>query len=137
MKKKHWTDVGGVLSAKEGFKGMNQRFLWTKSDGCKNFAMRMMEFEPYGYTSYHAHLEDNEFFILEGEAAIVDEKGKETRLREGDTVYVPPDEPHQMKNLGGAPMKLLCMIPILPGGDGKIPAPRPDGRDYVNKEKPS
>jgi hypothetical protein len=29
------------------------------------------------------------------------------------------------------------MIPILPGGDGKTPAPRPDGRDYVTKERPS
>ncbi len=137
MQKKHWTEVEGILSDKEGFKGMNQRFIWTKSDECENFAMRLMEFEPYGYTSYHAHMEDHQFFILEGEAAIVDADGKETKLREGDTLYVPPDEPHQMKNTGGSPMRMLCIIPILPGGDGKAPAPRPDGQDYVTKEKPS
>ncbi|MBW1779485.1 MAG: cupin domain-containing protein [Deltaproteobacteria bacterium] len=137
MKKKHWTEVEGILSDKEGFKGMNQRFIWTKPDGCENFAMRLMEFEPYGHTSYHAHMEDHEFFILEGEAVAVDAAGNEIKLREGDTLYVPPDEPHQMKNAGGSPMRMLCMIPILPGGDGKTPAPRPDGQDYVTKEKPS
>ena len=137
MLKKHWTEVEEILSDKEGFKGMNQRFIWTKADGCENFAMRLMEFEPYGYTSYHAHLEEHEFFILEGEAAIVDADGKETKLDAGDTVYVASDEPHQMKNAGGSTMRMLCIIPILPGGDGKAPAPRPDGQDYVTKEKPS
>ena len=137
MQKKHWTEVEGILSDKEGFKGMNQRFIWTKADGCERFAMRLMEFEPYGYTSYHAHLEEHEFFVLEGEAIAVDAEGEEIKLLEGDTLYVPSDEPHQMKNAGGSPMRLLCMIPILPGGDGKVPAPRPDGQDYVTKERPS
>ena len=137
MQKKHWSEVKGILSEKEGFKGMNQRFIWTKADGCENFAMRLMEFEPYGYTSYHAHLEEHEFFVLEGEAIAVDAEGEEIKLHEGDTLYVPSDEPHQMKNAGGSPMRLLCMIPILPGGDGKVPAPRPDGQDYVTKERPS
>lgn len=137
MIKKHWTDAEGIKSDKEGFRGMIQHFLWTKDDGCENFAMRLMEFEPYGYTSYHAHLEEHEFFILEGEAAIVDAEGTEINLAVGDTIFVPGDEPHQVKNAGGSPMKLLCIIPILPGGDGKAPAPRPDGKDYVIKEKPA
>jgi quercetin dioxygenase-like cupin family protein len=136
MKKKHCTDVEGILSTKEGFKGMNQRFLWTKSDGCNNFAMRLMEFEPYGHTSYHTHLEDHEFFILEGEAIFIDAEGRESGHCVGDTIYIPPDESHQIKNASESPMKLLCLIPILPGGDGKTPAPRPDGQDYVIKERP-
>lgn len=137
MIKKHSTDVGEIESKKEGFKGMQQRFLWTKDDGCSNFAMRLMEFEPHGHTSYHAHLEEHQFFFLEGEPAFVDSEGNEISLKAGDTIYVPPDEPHQIKNMGDTVMKLICMIPILPGGDGKTPAPRPDGKDYVTKEKPS
>jgi quercetin dioxygenase-like cupin family protein len=137
MIKKHSTDVDEIESKKEGFKGMQQRFLWTKDDGCSNFAMRLMEFEPHGHTSYHAHLEEHQFFFLEGEPAFVDAEGNEISLKAGDTIYVPPDEPHQIKNMGDTVMKLICMIPILPGGDGKTPAPRPDGKDYVTKEKPS
>lgn len=127
MIKKHYTDVKGIENKIEGFKGMSQRFLWTKDDGCPNFAMRLMEFEPHGYTSYHAHLEEHEFFFLEGEAAYVDADGNEIRLRVGDTVYVPSDEPHQIKNVGNTVMKMICAIPILLGGDGKKPIPRPDG----------
>lgn len=137
MVKKNWMDVKGIRSDKEGFKGMIQHFLWTKEDGCPNFAMRLMAFEPYGYTSYHAHLEEHQFFILQGEAAIVDSEAKETKFKTGDTAYIPPDEPHQVKNLGGDVMRMLCIIPILPGGDGKAPAPRPGGGGYVTKEKPS
>ncbi|HIJ56195.1 MAG TPA: cupin domain-containing protein [Deltaproteobacteria bacterium] len=137
MIKKHYTDVTPTLSEKEGFKGMLQRFIWSKDDGCPHFAMRIMEFEPYGHTSYHAHLEEHQFFFLEGEPAIVDAKGNETRLKAGDSIYVPSDEPHQIKNMGKTVMKMLCMIPILPGGDGKAPAPRSNGKDYVTVEKPS
>jgi len=136
MQKKRYKDVSPILSEKEGFKGMLQRFIWSKDDGCGRFAMRIMEFEPYGHTSYHAHLEEYDFFFLEGEPAIVNAEGNEIRLKVGDTVYVPSDEPHQIKNLGSTIMKMLCMIPILPGGDGKAPAPRPDGQDHVSMERP-
>lgn len=137
MIKKHWKDVQGIKSDKEGFNGMIQHFIWTKEDGCKNFAMRLMEFEQKGYTSYHQHLEEHEFFVLEGEMALVDAYGKETRFKVGETAYVPSDEPHQVKNIGNGTMRMLCIIPILPGGDGKTPAPRPEGGDYVTLNKPS
>ncbi|MEJ2719050.1 MAG: cupin domain-containing protein [Deltaproteobacteria bacterium] len=136
MIKKRASDVEAIESKKDGFKGMHARFLWSTDDGCPNFAMRLMEFEPYGHTSYHKHMEEHEFYFLEGEAAYVDANGNETRLQPGDTVYCGPDEPHQIKNLGPTPMKMICTIPILPGGDGKLPAPRPDGSDYVTEEKP-
>jgi len=121
----------------EGFKGMFARYLWTAEDGCKRFAMRLMEFEPNGHTSYHSHREEHEFYFLEGEPAYVDAEGKETILKPGDTVYCAPDEPHQIKNIGSGSMKMICAIPILPGGDGKTPAPVPGGKGYVNKKRPT
>lgn len=87
--------------------------------------MRIMEFEPGGYTSYHSHREEHEFYFLEGEAAYVDGDGNEIQISTGDGIYCPPDEPHQIKNVGKTTMKMVCTIPILPGGDGKFPAPRP------------
>jgi len=137
MIKKSSSQVASIETKKEGFKGMHARFLWSKDDGCPNFAMRLMEFEPYGHTSFHAHLEEHEFYFVEGEPAYVDANGKETKLKVGDTIYTGPDEPHQIKNVGATVMKMICMIPILPGGDGKLPAPRPDGKDYVTKQKPT
>ena len=133
MEKKHISEVERIENKNEGFKGMHQRFVWTKDDGVKNFAMRLMEFEPFGHTSYHSHQEEHEFLFVEGEPGFVDSKGNEIRLEIGNTIYVPPNEPHQVKNLGNSVMKMVCMIPILPGGDGKAPAPNSRGKGYVTE----
>jgi len=137
MIRKHYSEVERMESKKEGFKGFFARYLWCKDDGCPNFAMRMMEIEPGGHTSYHSHLEEHQFYFVEGEPAYVDANGKETKLDVGDTVYVASDEPHQIKNVGNEVMRMICMIPILPGGDGKNPAPRSDDGSGVTKAKSS
>jgi quercetin dioxygenase-like cupin family protein len=124
---KHFTDVPATAITKEGFKGMNARFVLTKYDGCMNYAMRVMEFEPGGHTSVHAHAEEHEFFFLEGEPEYVDGEGNVTRLKYGDLVYVAPFEPHQIKNSGNTVMRVVCTIPILSGGNGIITTnARPD-----------
>jgi quercetin dioxygenase-like cupin family protein len=125
MNRKPIAQVEPVEMKHEGFEGMFARYLWTAVDGCPHYAMRIMEFEPGGHTSYHSHLEEHEFYFLEGEAAYVDGQGNQILVSPGDGIYCPPDEPHQIKNVGSTRMKMLCTIPILPGGDGKTPAPRP------------
>ena len=115
MNKKHYTDIEEIENKKEGFEGMFQRFLWSTDDGCQNFAMHLMEFKPHGQTFYHTHLEEHQFYFFEGEPEYVNAEGNEIRLKVGVTVYVPSDEPHQIKNVGDTAMKMLCMIPILPG----------------------
>ncbi|MDC7786641.1 cupin domain-containing protein [Rhodoplanes sp. TEM] len=119
MIRKNVQDIPAVYVDKEGFNGMSARFALTKDDGCPNYAMRVMEFAPGGHTSLHSHLEEHEFFFPEGEPAIVDGNGKETRLKPGDLVYTAPNEVHQLRNLGASTMRVICTIPILPGGDGK------------------
>ncbi|MDX2512463.1 MAG: cupin domain-containing protein [Desulfobacterales bacterium] len=135
MIRKCSADVAPIETLREGFKGMHARYLWSTDDGPQKFAMRLMEFEPYGHTSYHKHLEEHQFYFLEGEPAYVGADGNEIRLAPGDTIYTASDEEHQIKNAGSTVMKMICMIPILPGGDGKYPAPRPDGKDYVSATK--
>jgi quercetin dioxygenase-like cupin family protein len=116
---KHASEVPPTKIDKKGFTGMAARFALTKDDGCPRYAMRLFEFEPGGHTTLHAHPEEHEFYILEGEPAIVDRSGKQTLLRAGDFVFVPPNETHQLKNFGRTKMKLICTIPILPGKNGK------------------
>ncbi len=120
MIRKHVSEVPRTKIDRKGFVGMSAKFALSKDDGCPRYAMRLMEFEPGGHTSMHAHPEEHEFYFLEGEPAIVDGNGRETRLRAGDFVYVLPNEPHQIKNVGSTEMKTICTIPIFPGGDGKI-----------------
>lgn len=125
MKKKSASEVTPLTVTQPGYRDMAARYLWTKKDGCPNFAMRLMEFAPGGETSFHNHLEEHEFYMLDGVALLVDGENNEVRLEPGDTVYLAPDEPHQIRNGGDTTMRLLCMVPILPGGDGTSPAPRP------------
>ena len=137
MKKKHSAEVQPVEIKTNGFKGMSARYLWTKDDECPNYALRMMEFEPGGHTSCHAHAEEHEFYFLEGEPAFVDADGNETLLVPGDTLYTAPNELHQIKNVGTTTMKMICTIPILPGGDGKLPAPHKVKSDAGSTEEDS
>ena len=116
---KHISEVPETKIEWKGFKGMTARFALTKDDGCPRYAMRVMEFEPGGHTSLHAHPEEHEVYFLEGEPAIVDGNGVETRPHAGDLVYILPNELHQFRNVGSTRMKMICTIPILPGGDGK------------------
>jgi len=119
MRSKHENEVPKVLVDKEGFRGMTAQYALTRDDGCPNYATRLMTFQPGGHTSLHAHREEHEFYFLEGTPVFVDHQGRETELAPGDFLYVEPDEPHQIKNGGETVMRMICTIPILPGGDGK------------------
>ncbi|MGO8760738.1 MAG: cupin domain-containing protein [Desulfobaccales bacterium] len=126
MFKKHYTEVPQTVIDKEGFEGMVARFALTKDDGCPHYAMRIMEFKPGGHTSLHAHQEEHEFYFLEGDGELLDGKGQKIPLRPGDLAYTAPNEAHQINNVGDTALRVLCTIPILPGGDGKattMPAP--------------
>ena len=50
----------------EGASKVKVRWLITKEMGAKNFAMRVFEIEPDGYSPLHKHPWEHEVFILEG-----------------------------------------------------------------------
>jgi quercetin dioxygenase-like cupin family protein len=86
------------------------RWLITKDMGAPNFAMRLFEVAPEGYSPLHTHPWEHEVFILEGEGVVSDGK-KETPLKPNDVVYTSPDEWHQFKNTGKNTFKFLCLVP--------------------------
>jgi quercetin dioxygenase-like cupin family protein len=119
MIKKKASEVPGVAIDKPGFKGMTARFALTKDDNMPHYALRIMEFAPGGHTSLHGHLEEHEFYLIEGEGVLVYGDGQETSLSAGDIFYTAPHEQHQIKNAGTSVLRVVCTIPILAGGDGK------------------
>lgn len=92
-------------------KGVTIRWLICKKDGAPNFAMRLFEFEPGGYTPYHKHKWEHEVFILDGEGNLVVES-KTHPIKKGDVIFVPGEENHQWKNTSDETMTFLCMVPI-------------------------
>jgi len=110
MNPKHYTDVELEDVNIDGAKKTKIRWLISKKDGAPNFAMRMFEVEPGGFTPYHAHEWEHENFIVEGEGALVTEEG-ELPFKKGDVVYVEPHLNHNYKNTGDGILKFLCLIP--------------------------
>ncbi|MCB2187344.1 MAG: cupin domain-containing protein [Deltaproteobacteria bacterium] len=133
MVMKHLAEVPGAAITAEGFQGMTAHFALTRADGCPRYAMRVMEFQPGGHTSLHAHEEEHEFFFWEGEAICRDGQGGETKLVPGDLLYTAPREPHQLLNVGPGVMRVICTIPLLANGDGKTTTPVPVSRATCTK----
>lgn len=109
MKILHYSDV----EAEGGEKGSSKlkvRWLITKEMGAENFAMRLFEIEPGGYSPFHSHPWEHEVFILEGEGVIADDIG-ERSFKPGDAIFIPTNEKHQFKNDGDETLKFLCIIP--------------------------
>jgi quercetin dioxygenase-like cupin family protein len=94
----------------EGAKDTEIRWLISKEDGADNFAMRMFEIRPGGFTLLHKHRHEHEVFIIEGDGVFVCE-GKEYKFSKDYVIFVPGDKEHQFKNGGDSVLKFLCLIP--------------------------
>lgn len=94
----------------EGASKLRGRWLITRDTGAENFAMRLFEMEPEGYSPFHSHPWEHEVFILEGEGLVVGGE-QQQRFKEGYVIFIPPNEKHQFKNTGKKTVKFLCLIP--------------------------
>ena len=104
-------DMAGQTVAEEGARDVSIRWLISKPEGAPNFAMRLFELAPGGYTPLHTHAWEHEAFILEGAAEIATADGP-IAVKAGDAVYVAPEDLHQFRNTGDGVMKMICMIPL-------------------------
>jgi quercetin dioxygenase-like cupin family protein len=94
----------------EGASKVKVRWLITKEMGAENFAMRIFDVEPDGYSPLHKHPWEHEVFILEGKGQLFDGENA-TPFTASDVVFVPPNEMHQFKNSGRKTLKFICLIP--------------------------
>ncbi|MCK4426892.1 MAG: cupin domain-containing protein [candidate division Zixibacteria bacterium] len=111
MKITDFKDVEVEQVKEAGSKGVTVRWLIAEKDGVTNFAMRLFEVEPSGFTPYHKHSWEHEVFILQGRGILVTEE-KNFPLKKDDAVFVPPDEKHQFKNDSDEKFTFICVVPI-------------------------
>jgi quercetin dioxygenase-like cupin family protein len=119
---KHASDVKPEPITKPGFSGFQARFLLTADDGCPRYALRLMEFAPNGWTSFHRHKEEHEMYFLEGEGVLKTDTG-EFSVRAGDALLLMPCELHQIRNTGSGMLKMICTVPLFSGKTGKETTP--------------
>ncbi len=96
MKHIHYLDQEPEKVETEGAKGVVIRHLITEKDGAPNFNMRVLSIEPGGESPDHSHPWEHEFFIISGKG-IGEVDKKETNLKQGDVIYVPPNVQHCMR----------------------------------------
>lgn len=94
----------------EGAKDVAIRWLISTEDGAKNFAMRMFELQPGGYTPLHVHPHEHEVFVIEGQGVLVYE-GQEHSFTSEYVIFVPGNKEHRFKNTGDSVLRILCLIP--------------------------
>jgi len=94
----------------EGASKVKVRWLITKEMGAQNFAMRIFEIEPDGYSPLHTHPWEHEVFILEGEGQLFNGE-KTIPFKAGAVVFVSPNDLHQFKNNGKTLLRFICLIP--------------------------
>ena len=82
-----------------------------ESDGSPTAAMRLFEIEPGGNTPWHAHGWEHVIYCVEGSGALKSENG-EAKFGPGDALLVEPDEEHNFVNVGDAPLKFICVVPL-------------------------
>jgi len=122
MNVQHYEAVPAAPVEMEGSRDCRIRVLVGGREGAPNFAMRQFEVAPGGHTPKHFHDYEHEVFVLEGNGVAM-EGEQEHPLKAGDVVFVRPNEVHQFRNTGDAPLKFLCLIPNSAAGKPVTVAP--------------
>jgi quercetin dioxygenase-like cupin family protein len=94
----------------KGAEGIQVRWLIKKEDGAPNFAMRLFELKPNGYSPLHSHNWEHEVYILEGECKVTCEQ-QTKKATAGYVVFIPPNAKHQFANAGKSALKFICLVP--------------------------
>ena len=93
-----------------GAADVKMRMLIGPDDGAPTFNMRMFDVAPGGHTPRHSHDWEHEVYVLAGEGVVL-AGGEELAVTRGECLYVPPNEEHQFRNGGAAPLRFLCLVP--------------------------
>jgi quercetin dioxygenase-like cupin family protein len=96
----------------EGAKDTWKQVPISKADGSPVFSFRVFTIMPGGHTPYHTHASEHLNYIIEGEGAVMDEKGNERSVKKGDFALVLPNEKHRYRNTSSQhPMVMICAVP--------------------------
>jgi len=73
------------------------------------FHFRYLELAPGGFTSLETHRHEHVVLVIKGKGKVL--LGKKTRLVDYlDTIYICPNEPHQLSNPYKEPFGFICVV---------------------------
>jgi len=105
-----WEGISQHAYESSDVRGVTVRWLIGPTEGARSFALRYFEIAPGKCTSLDRHEHDHGVLVLRGHGEVL--LGEEVlELSFGDAVYVSPNEVHQFRCTGDAPLGFLCVIP--------------------------
>ena len=110
MKIKEYAAVDATRFDSDAVRGVAARVVIGKKDDAGNFCMRVFTISPGGHTPQHAHDWEHEMFVHAGAGEIYG-NGQWNPLQEGNAVFIPANEVHQMRNTGGDDLVVVCLVP--------------------------
>ena len=115
--------VIGLDSARElGLPGRVSREIFAGAKDGAALTVRHVEIPvpaPGASREPHTHSDCEEcIYVLAGDGAFWTEAGEQP-VTAGDTIHVPPGEPHYTRNTGAEPLVLLCVFPTASLGAHK------------------
>lgn len=112
MKVQHYSSVAPipVEEIEEATQSLTIRRVISDVDGATNFTMDIFEIGPGGYSAYHDHPWEHEVFVIRGDGVVVGAQA-ETSFSTGDVIFIPANEPHQLRNTSDETIELVCLIP--------------------------
>lgn len=91
------------------FRGASRQVLIGKRGERVRFHVRYFELEPRGFTSFELHRHSHVVIALRGRGRVrVGER--QYQMRRLDTIYIGPEQPHQLAALGRGPFGFLCIV---------------------------
>ncbi len=109
MKIKRKSDFKPPTVNDDKMRGVRFYPLITTQDGAPNFAMRVFEVEPHGYSPKHTHRWEHEIYILSGSGHVLTADGR-LPVSKDCALLVEPDELHQIQ-AGKEGIMFLCVVP--------------------------
>jgi quercetin dioxygenase-like cupin family protein len=91
-----------------GLVGDTYTILLAGKDTAGRFCVIDMHIPPDGGPPPHRHDFEESFILLEGEIEATF-RGVKSVVREGETIHIPANAPHQFKNTSSQPTRLLCI----------------------------
>ncbi|MEA2105035.1 MAG: cupin domain-containing protein [Candidatus Cloacimonadota bacterium] len=110
MKVTHFNEIPLENVDIEGVKDTKIRWLISQKDNAPNFALRMFELEPGGFTPLHTHDWEHEVFVIQGSGTLV-LKNETIPFQQWDVIYIDPNFEHRFRNDGDTLLRFLCAIP--------------------------
>ena len=77
----------------------------------KGLSMGQLKVPVGHFLAPHRHAQQEIYYILKGRAQLLCVEETEKNLNPGDTVYIPQNALHGLKNVGNAPFELLWIFP--------------------------